>query len=54
MKSENTKVGNSLKDRRLCGELKDFVLVTTRAKRFCLKKGKSTVICNKKTILVNA
>ena len=35
------KVGNSLKDRRLRGELKECVPITARTTRFPLKKGKS-------------
>ena len=41
MKFEDPKAGNSLKDRRRHGELKECVPITAR---FPLKKGKSTVI----------
>ena len=36
-KLDDPKAGNSLRDRRLCGELKKYVPITTRAKRFPLK-----------------
>ena len=52
MKFDDAKAGNSLKDRRLQGELKECVPITTRAKRFPLKKGKSTVIAERKQILL--
>ena len=42
------KAGNSLKDRRLRGELKECLPITAKAKRFPLKKGKSTVIAERK------
>ena len=48
VKFDRAKAGNSLKDRRLHGELKEFVPITARAKRFLLKKRKSTVIAEKK------
>ena len=48
MKFDDPKPGNSLKDRRLCDELKECVPITARAKRFPLKKGKSTVIAERK------
>ena len=48
MKFDDPKADNSIKDRRLCGELKECVPVTARAKRFPLKKGKSTVIAERK------
>ena len=44
MKFDGPKAGNSLEDGRLFGELKECVPTTARAKRFPLKKGKSTVI----------
>ena len=44
VKFDGPKAGNSLEDGRLCGELKECVPTTARAKRFPLKKGKSTVI----------
>ena len=40
VKFDDPKAGNSLKDRRLCGELKECVTITARAKRFPLKNGK--------------
>ena len=48
MKLDDPKTGNSLKDRRLRGELKECVPITARARRFPLKKGKSTVIAETK------
>ena len=42
MKFDEPKAGNSLKDRRLRGELKKCVQMTTRANRFPLEKGKCT------------
>ena len=44
VKFDDSKAGNSLRDRMLRGELKECVPITARAKRFLLKKGKSTVI----------
>ena len=41
---------NSLKDRRLCGELKDCVPISAREK--AKKKGKSTVIAERKQFLL--
>ena len=52
VKFDDSEVGNSMKDRRLCGELKDCVPITARAKRFPLKKGKSTVIAERKQFLL--
>ena len=48
MKFDDPKAGNSMKDRRLRGELKECVPVTARAKSFPLKKGKSTVVAERK------
>ena len=48
VKFDDPKAGNSLKDRRLRGELKKCVPITARAKSFPLKKGKSTVIAERK------
>ena len=45
---DDPKAGNSLKDRRLCGELKQCVPIIARAKRFPLKEGKSTAIAEGK------
>ena len=41
-----------MEDRRLCGELKECVQITARTKRFPLKKGKSTVITERKQFLL--
>ena len=57
MKFDDPKAGNSMKDRRLRGELKERAPITARAKRFPLKKGTSTVIAERKQfplILVHA
>ena len=51
LKLDGSKAGNSLKDRKLFGELKECVPMTARAKSLPLKKGKSAVI-TKKTIYV--
>ena len=48
VKFDEPKAGNSLKDRRLRGELKECVSITARAKRCPLKKGKSIVIAERK------
>ena len=48
MRFDDPKAGISLKDRKLCGELKECVPITAGAKRFPLKKGKSTVITGRK------
>ena len=48
MKFDDPKAGNSLEYRRLCGELKECVPITSRAKNFPLKRGKSTVIAERK------
>ena len=47
VKFDDSKAGNSLKD-RLLGELKECLPITARAKRFQLKKGKSTAIADRK------
>ena len=47
MKFDDSKAGSSLKD-RLLGELKECLPITARAKRFLLKKGKSTAIADRK------
>ena len=49
---DDPKAGNSLKDRRLPGELKECVSITIRAKRFLLKKGRNTVIAERKQLLL--
>ena len=48
VKFDDPKAGNSLKDRRLRGELKEYIPITARAKKFLLKKGKSTAIAERK------
>ena len=48
MKFDDPKAGNYLKDRRVRGELKECVPITARTKKFPLKKGKSTVIAERK------
>ena len=48
VKFDDPKVCNSVKDRRHCGELKKCIPITARAKRFPLKKGKSTAIAKRK------
>ena len=53
MKFDDPKAGNPMKDRMLCGELKECVPITARVKRFPLRRGKSSVIAEKKTISVN-
>ena len=52
VKFDDPKTGNSMKDRRLCGELKECVPITARAKRLPLKKGKSAVITERKQFLL--
>ena len=46
-KFDDPKVGSSLKDGRLRGELKECLPITARTKRFP-KKGKSTAIAERK------
>ena len=48
MKFDDPKTGNSMKDKRLRGKLKECVPITAIAKRFPLKKGKSTVTAERK------
>ena len=48
MKFDNHKVDNSLKATKLHGQLKECVPSTARANSFPLKKGKSTVIAERK------
>ena len=48
VKFDDPKAGNSIKDRRLHGELKECVPITAIAKKFPSKKGKSTVIAERK------
>ena len=45
VKFDDPKAGNSMKDRRLRGELKECVPITARAKKFPLKKGKQYCYC---------
>ena len=52
VKFDEPKTGNSLKDRRLHDGLKECVPIAARAKRFALKKGKSTVIAERKQFLL--
>ena len=52
VKFDDPKAGNSLKDRRLLGELKECLPIATRAKMLPLKKGKSTVIAERKQFLL--
>ena len=48
MKFDDAKAGNSMKDRRLRGELRECVSKTATAKRFHLKKRKSTAIAERR------
>ena len=50
MKFDDPKAGNSMKDRRLWNELKECVPITARTKKFHLKKGKITVIAERKQL----
>ena len=52
VKFDDPKAGNSLKDRSLLGELKECLPIAIRAKRLPLKKGKSTVIAERKQFLL--
>ena len=51
VKFNDPKTGNSLKNRRPCGELKECVHCC-QTKRFPFKKGKSTIIAEKKQFLL--
>ena len=51
VKFGDSKAGNSLKDRRLRGELKECVPIIARAKKFPFKKGKNTLIAERKQFL---
>ena len=51
-KFDDPKAGNSLKDRRVCGELKESVPITARVRKFLLKKGKSIVVAERKQFLL--
>ena len=44
VKFDDSKAGNSLKDRRLRGELNECVPITTRAKRFLFKKREKVLL----------
>ena len=48
VKLDDSKAGNSLKDRRLQNELKECVPITALTKRFPFKKGKTTVMVERK------
>ena len=48
MQFDDPKAGNSLNFRKLHVGLKEYLSSTARAKRFPLKKGKSTVIAERK------
>ena len=48
VKSGDLKAGNSLKDGKLCGDLKKYVPITVGARKFPLNKIKSTAIAEKK------
>ena len=52
VKFDDLKAGNSLKDIGFCGELKEYVPIIVRGKRFPLKKRKSTVIAERKQFLL--
>ena len=52
VKFDDLKAGNSLKDIGFFGELKEYVPITARGKRFPLKKRKSTVIAERKQFLL--
>ena len=48
LKFDDRQAGNSMKNRRLLGKFKECVPITARARRFPLKKGKNTVIAERK------
>ena len=48
VKFDDPKAGNSLKNKTLHGELTECVRITARTKTFPLKKGKSTIIPERK------
>ena len=48
VKFDNPKAGNSMKDRRLQSEIKECVPITAKTKKSPLKKGKITVIAERK------
>ena len=50
VKFHDPKVGNSPKDRRLCGELKECVPIMARTRRFPSKKGKSNIAQRKQCL----
>ena len=50
VKFDDPKTGSSLKNWRFRGELKEYVPITGRTKRFPLKKGKNTVIAERKQL----
>ena len=45
VKFHDSRAGNSLKDGRLCGELKECVPVTARVKRFSFKESQKYCCC---------
>ena len=47
-KFNDSKADNSLKDRRLCVDLKECLPLTARTTKFSVKKGKNTVIADRK------
>ena len=52
VKFDDPEAGNPMKDKMLCGQLKECVPITARAKRFPLRIGKSSVIAEKKQFLL--
>ena len=42
----------AIEDRRLCGDLKEYVPITAKAKRFHLKKGRNTIIAEIKQLML--
>ena len=48
VKFDDPDAGNSLKDRRLRGELKECVPITAKTKRFPFRKGKTTIMAERK------
>ena len=52
VKFDDPKTDNSLKDKRLLGELNEHLPITARTKRFPLKKGNSTAIAERKQFLL--
>ena len=48
MKFDDPKAGNSFKNRRLCGELKECVPISATSKSFPFTKGKTTITAQRK------